>query len=268
MAASIVFDAHDVARRRIAGVRRVMPSLDAGSGAWHGAQPARCRRRSRRRSSLRGLSSVTMMLSASSAAMRAHQRTLAGIAIAAAAEHAVQLAAAVHARGTQRFAQRVGRVRVVDDGERLRAVAAEQLRCARSAGGSATSAFAASSSGTPQASSVASTVEQVLDVEIADAAGRATSPTPQLDSMSITSPRRFARTCVARTNSAIVAARRRGRDDQRAHRDGARASSRAERVVDVDDARARAPATRTARLRGAVLLASCRDSRDDRASGW
>ena len=60
----------------------------------------------------------------------AHQRALARVAIAAAAEHDVQAAAAMHARGAQRFAQRVGRVRVVDDRERHGRAAAEGFHAA------------------------------------------------------------------------------------------------------------------------------------------
>ena len=48
----------------------------------------------------------------------AHQRTLAGIALAAAAEHDEYAAAGMRAHGRERLRERVGRVRVVDDRER------------------------------------------------------------------------------------------------------------------------------------------------------
>ena len=47
---------------------------------------------------------------------RAHARALAGIPIAAAAEHAPQLALAMLARGAQGLGKRIGRMGVVDDG--------------------------------------------------------------------------------------------------------------------------------------------------------
>ena len=49
---------------------------------------------------------------------RAHQRPLAAVAVAAAAEHDSHAAARVRAHGGQRLAERVRRVRVVDDHER------------------------------------------------------------------------------------------------------------------------------------------------------
>ena len=48
----------------------------------------------------------------------AHHRTLARVAIAAAAEHTDQLAGAMTAGGAQRLLERVRRMCVVDDGER------------------------------------------------------------------------------------------------------------------------------------------------------
>ena len=51
----------------------------------------------------------------------AHQRPLAGVAIAAAAEHAPQRAAAVFAQRRQRLGERVRRMRIVDHGQRLAA---------------------------------------------------------------------------------------------------------------------------------------------------
>ena len=73
-------------------------------------------------SSLRGLSLVTMTRSAKRRGDAAHLRPLARVAIAAAAEHADQLAACGSTRGPQRrehLLERVGRMRVVDDDERL-----------------------------------------------------------------------------------------------------------------------------------------------------
>ena len=68
--------------------------------------------------SLRGLSSVTMTRSAFSAAMRAHDRPLARVAVAAGAEHHHQLAAGIGAQRLERLRQRVGLVRVVDEDRR------------------------------------------------------------------------------------------------------------------------------------------------------
>ena len=67
-------------------------------------------------SSLRGLSSVTTARSASRGADRAHQRPLAGVAVAAGAEHHVQPPAgpACGRSAVQQPFQRVGRVGVVD----------------------------------------------------------------------------------------------------------------------------------------------------------
>ena len=55
---------------------------------------------------------------------RRHLRALAAIAVAAAAEHAGQAAGRVLAQARQRLLERVGRVRVVDDHQRLAVVAA------------------------------------------------------------------------------------------------------------------------------------------------
>ena len=76
--------------------------------------------------SLRGLSSVTMTLSASSTAIAAHDRPLAAVAVAAGAEHHDQLAASHKAAAlASAFLQRVRLVRVVDEDRRAVAVADE-----------------------------------------------------------------------------------------------------------------------------------------------
>jgi hypothetical protein len=64
--------------------------------------------------SLRGLSSVTMTLSAFSAAMRAHDRAFAGIAVAAGTEHHHQFAAGIGPQRLERLGQRVRLVGVID----------------------------------------------------------------------------------------------------------------------------------------------------------
>ena len=67
-------------------------------------------------SSERGLSLVTIATSASSDGDPAHERALAAVAVAAAAEDAEHARrGAMLARGAQDVLQRVGRVRVVDD---------------------------------------------------------------------------------------------------------------------------------------------------------
>jgi hypothetical protein len=57
----------------------------------------------------------------------AHERPLARITIAAAPEHDMQAAFAMQTRSAQRLAQRIWRVCVVDDSERLRSAATKQL---------------------------------------------------------------------------------------------------------------------------------------------
>ena len=67
-----------------------------------------------RRSSLRGLSSVTITSSASLTAICAHQRALALVAVAAAAEHDMQVVCGMRAQRFQNFFQRIGRMGVID----------------------------------------------------------------------------------------------------------------------------------------------------------
>ena len=61
-----------------------------------------------RGSSLRGLSSVSDDRVGELLGDRAHQRALAGVAVAAAAEHAEQAAARVRARRIEHLGERVG----------------------------------------------------------------------------------------------------------------------------------------------------------------
>ena len=119
-------------------------------------------------SSVRGLSSVTITTIGEPLGDRAHQRTLARIAIAAAAEHADQLARAVPARGEQRLLQRVRRMRVVDDRERLAGAVSVSMR----PGGAAhcSSAATASCERHVPAEQHGQRREQILDVEVADEA--------------------------------------------------------------------------------------------------
>ena len=82
------------------------------------APPAGSRRGSRLASSLRGLSSVTMTRSAFSAAICAHHRPLARIAVAAGAEHHDQAAGHIGPQRLERLGERVGLVGVVDEDRR------------------------------------------------------------------------------------------------------------------------------------------------------
>ena len=111
--------------RRRAAHRRAPSMRDAGARSPRPGRRSRARRARRPGSrrgwrpgfSLRGLSSVTMTTSAFSTAMRAHDRPLALVAVAAAAEHADELAGGERAQRVERGGQRLGLVRVVDDGE-------------------------------------------------------------------------------------------------------------------------------------------------------
>ena len=108
-------------------------------------QAARMAARMAAGSSLRGLSSVTMARSASRARGRAHQRTLAAVAVAAGAEHHVQPARRVRAQRGQQPLQRVRRVGVIDiDGGavRQRAPPVPSARARRASRGSRSSASA------------------------------------------------------------------------------------------------------------------------------
>ena len=72
-------------------------------------------------SSLRGLSSVTITRIGQRGGDLAHDRPLALVAIAAAAEHAYEAPGANGRSALQGGRQRIGLVRVVDDGEARRA---------------------------------------------------------------------------------------------------------------------------------------------------
>ena len=89
------------------------------------APPSGSRRGSSAGFSLRGLSSVTMTRSAVSRRDRAHQRALALVAVAAAAEHHDKLALHVGPQRLKRLVERVGLVRVVDEDRRAVALADE-----------------------------------------------------------------------------------------------------------------------------------------------
>ena len=67
-----------------------------------------------RRLRIRGLSSVTMTRSAACGGRRAHQRTLAAVAIAAAAEHDMDVSGHMRAQRLEHRVERIGRVRVID----------------------------------------------------------------------------------------------------------------------------------------------------------
>ena len=62
---------------------------------------------------------------------RAHQRPLAAVTLAAAAEHADQATGAVGTQRTQYLRQRIGGVCVIDDRQRLAGTAAETLHATR-----------------------------------------------------------------------------------------------------------------------------------------
>ena len=113
-------------------------------------------------SSLRGLSLVTITRSARRDGDASHLRALARVAVAAATEHADELAACGHRRAQrgQHLLQRVRRMRVVDDDQRLLA-----RRPAAASGPAAApcaaSASSASASGTSLASSTRETAQHV-----------------------------------------------------------------------------------------------------------
>ena len=129
-------------------------------------------------SSVRGLSSVTMTAIGQALGDRAHHRTLARIAIAAATEHADELSAAVLAHGEQRFFQCIGRVRVVDD--RPAACRARSNVSMRPGGAHAMlerrDCIAERQCRSP--SSTASAAEQVVDIEVADEPRTQRQPRP------------------------------------------------------------------------------------------
>ena len=188
----------------------------------------------------------------------AHQRALAAVAVAAAAEHAHELAVRVPrgrcsrrhelAQRAQHLLERVGRVRVVDDDERLRAAAValdapgHRLHCA--------SAATASSSAMPLASSTPSVAEQVGGVEAPDERGFRLRRRPTASPRRTRGRRRPCAGCGRRAAARAGRAARRQRALEavaehlrpRAARVGA-TSARAERVVDVEHRALRAPAS-------------------------
>ena len=103
-------------RRRCAapGPRRGSPRRGRRSRA-RPAPPARISARIAAGSSLRGLSSVTITMSAFSTAIRAHDRPLALVAVAAAAEDADEAARGEGAQRVEDMRERVGLVGVVDE---------------------------------------------------------------------------------------------------------------------------------------------------------
>ena len=190
------------------------------------------------------------MSSASSAAIAAHQRALAGVAIAAAAEHARAAGPRQCSRAAlQRLGERVGRVRVVDDGERRAAAAAEHLHAPAAPAARAPGPAPPRPAGCPSASSTASTVERIVDVEVADQPQRQLDVAEARRRPSTASPRRLGPHLRRRARTAPrEAARcppRCARSRSAAPRQARAASARAEGIVDVDDARARARVRRT-----------------------
>ena len=120
-------------------------------------------------SSLRGLSEVTIAMSASSRRDRAHQRALRPVPVAAAAEDAEDAALAERAPSREDGGERLRRVRVVDQhGERLPFV--DRLEPARHAR-EVLDAAAIASSSTPRRRASGDRPEHVLDVEAARAGG-------------------------------------------------------------------------------------------------
>ena len=232
-------DEDDVARRaalptawRIASARFSITS----TSSWPIA-PARICARIRSGDSRRGLSLVTTTRPASRHGDRAHQRPLGRVAIAAAAEHAPERAAARRASGAQRgerLLERVGRVGVVDHDlgqarrapRRSRRAAPRRRRaaCGRAPASAPRTRVAASASVTPIARSTPMTHEQVGGVVVADQRRR--------DRRAARRPRRRRRRGRRRSwrSASRAQARRRA-----AHRDGPAVDGRAgERVGELD----------------------------------
>ena len=216
----------------------------------------------------RGLSSVMTMSSASSAAIVAHQRPLARIAIAAAAEHDVQPAAAMLARGAQRLAaarpacarsRRSRAARRAPPNSSMRPLGARHAR---------QRACAASASGTPSASRHREHGEHVVDIEIADQR-HVELAAPQLDS-NLDARARESRSHVrgAHEPSALrtrVLAGRAGDDEAPRPRGCASRAAAPNASSTLMTRDASSGAREQQRLRGAVAVPSCRGNRDGRA---
>ena len=177
--------------------------------------------------------------------------------------------AAMQARRLQRLGERIGSVRVIDDGERRAGRGRRTSPCARSPAARAPGPAPPRASGMSHASSTASTVSALSTLNSPISRSGSSTP-PKLDSTVDRKPRRLGLHAAWRARTArrggSAAARRGARGhDQRCRRGGARAAScRAEGIVDVDDAPREPGCSEQARLGRAVRLPWCRDSRDDR----
>ena len=135
------------------------------------SRPARIWRDDDAGVSRRGLSLVTTTWSASRLGERAHQRPLGRVAVAAAAEHAPQLAAARAARAAAAPAAPCRARRACAHSRRRPAAAlpvADALHAARAPASAPRRPRAASASATPQRAQRADHAEQVGDVVLAD----------------------------------------------------------------------------------------------------
>ena len=187
--------------------------------------------------------------------MRAHERALARVAIAAAAEDHREPAAAMRARRRQRLAQRIGRVRVVDHRER-RLRAAESFHAAGRGAHARERARCTCSSGMSQSSRTAMTVSRLSTLKSPtsghdEAAGAPARIEFELDAAHRQRDVHGAHETRGAARARLVAA---AGDDHAAAAARIDGELPAERVVDVDHARHQVFAHEQPRLGGAVAF--------------
>ena len=242
---SLAGDQHDVALARIGHARRGSRARDRArcETACRPGCPAAMSATMACGDSVRGLSSVITMSSASSAAMPPMSGRLPGSRSPPQPNTTASRPAAVGARRAQRFPQRVRRVRVVDHRER-RVCAAEGLHASRRGMHARQRARGLLGRESP-VEQHRDDGEQVVDVEVAHQRARRARRYPSSSRTRCRMPC-DASIDVHRAHEAVGAAHARlvaaaGHDEPattaRIHRE-----LPAERVVDVDDARRRAPA--------------------------
>ena len=217
-------------------------------------------------SSLRGLSSVTMTSSASSAAIVPISGRLPASRSPPQPNTTRSAPRQCRRAASQRVRERIRGVRIVDDRERRAAAAAEHLHAAARRAALAERPHRIAQRDLP-GEQHREHRERVVDVELAHQAHRAAAPSPQLDSTSMTQARRARVARARRARSAPRAGTRRcglrSVDNQRRGR-VARGELRAEGVVDVDHPPGELRPREQARLGGAVVLPWCRGNRGDR----